>query len=206
MNDVIGNADMVQGANTAFTADRFGNPNSALNLNGGYTQVPAGFYFNTPQFTISAWINPSSLGFLARLLDFGNGPLPDNIILTLTDSPPQTPFLYLIYGRNLIGRVESNVTLENKVWQFFVVTVNTTHINMYINGTLVGSSVFRNTLQPVIRKLNYIGKSNWDTDGYSYSYIDELRFYNISLSQSQIIELKAFSGTSTTTTTKSEYL
>ena len=35
----------------------------------------------------------------------------------------------------------------------------------------------------------YIGKSNWATDGYSNSYLDDLRFYNKSLTQEEINEL-----------------
>ena len=48
MLDQIGLAHMKQGALTSLTLDRFGNPNSALALNGGWTQVPSGVYFNTP--------------------------------------------------------------------------------------------------------------------------------------------------------------
>jgi hypothetical protein len=50
MNDQIGSAHMIQGLNTIFDADRFGTPNSALNLNGGWTYVPKGVFFDTPQF------------------------------------------------------------------------------------------------------------------------------------------------------------
>ena len=32
MRDIIGSANMTQGALTTFTTDRFGNPNAALNL------------------------------------------------------------------------------------------------------------------------------------------------------------------------------
>ena len=60
MNDLIGNAHMSQGANTTFVSDRFGNENSALNLNGGWTQVPPGIYFNSPQITITAWVYPQT--------------------------------------------------------------------------------------------------------------------------------------------------
>ena len=40
MKDVVGGDDMTQGSLTSFAADRFGNVNSALALNGGWTQVP----------------------------------------------------------------------------------------------------------------------------------------------------------------------
>jgi hypothetical protein len=52
MLDQIGKSHMTQGSSTFFTfftTDRFGNANSALALNGGWTQVPAGVLL---QYTI----------------------------------------------------------------------------------------------------------------------------------------------------------
>ena len=67
MTDVVGSANMTQGSLTTFTFDRFGNPNAALNLNGGYTQVPAGVYFNTPGITVTVWVYPLSVGLWAKV-------------------------------------------------------------------------------------------------------------------------------------------
>ena len=62
---------------------------------------------------------------------------------------------------------------------------------IYINGTLANtvnlSSPF--SMSNTTRINCYIGKSSWSVDGVSFSYIDSLRFYNISLTQSQIIDL-----------------
>ena len=204
MNDVIGNADMVQGANTAFTADRFGNPNSALNLNGGYTQVPAGFYFGTPEFTISSWVYPRTVGNMARLIDFGNGAGFDNIVFTFSDQSAAKPYFQLFRGVSSVAVIDSNSLLANQAWQLLVATFDASQIHVYINGTLSGSCPVSNTLPPVLRTFNYIGKSNWPSDGFSYSDIDDLRFYNISLSQTQINELSGITTTTTTTTTTSE--
>jgi hypothetical protein len=56
MKDVIASKDMTQGNATYFTSDRFGNENASLALNGGWTQVPPGIYFDTQEFTISVWV------------------------------------------------------------------------------------------------------------------------------------------------------
>ena len=56
MLDQIGMAHMTQGILTKFVEDRFCNPNSALALNGGWTQVPPGVYFDTPEFTIWVYV------------------------------------------------------------------------------------------------------------------------------------------------------
>ena len=73
MRDIIDSKDMEQGNLTSFIEDRFACPNSALALNGGWTQVPAGIYFDTPEFTISSWVYPMKIGYYCRLIDFGNG-------------------------------------------------------------------------------------------------------------------------------------
>ena len=45
MNDLIGSAHMIQRSKaTLFANDRFGNVNSSINLNGGWTQLPQGIY------------------------------------------------------------------------------------------------------------------------------------------------------------------
>ncbi len=96
MYDIIGNADMTQGSLTSFTSDRFGNANSALALNGGYTQVPSGFYFNTAQYSISAWIYPQNISSFARLIDFGNcSNLEDEVIVSIDSGNNQKPHVKL---------------------------------------------------------------------------------------------------------------
>ena len=61
MLDEIGLAHMTQGNLTSFTLERFGNANSALALNGGWTQVSSGVYFDSPEFTISTWPKNSKI-------------------------------------------------------------------------------------------------------------------------------------------------
>ena len=80
MNDEIGTAHMTQGSLNLFVSDRFGNANSALALNGRWTQVPSGVYFDSPEFTISVWVYPQQVGSHARIIDFGNGQASDNIL------------------------------------------------------------------------------------------------------------------------------
>ena len=61
---------------------------------------------------------------------------------------------------------------------------------IYINGSMTVNKTFSTIMPPTISRSScYIGKSNWAGDGYSDSYLDDLRFYNKSLSQSEIIHL-----------------
>jgi hypothetical protein len=191
MSDLIGLAHMSQGSLTSFTLDRFGNENSALALNGGYTQVPSGYYFNTPQFSVAAWVYPSSIGYWARVFDFGNGPgyFPfDYVQLSFSDSYSDQPS-FVVDGTNQKTKLTASTVLEVNKWQLFTVTFNGTHLSLYIDAALVGVSFVPDQMPKVKRTSNFFGKSNLATDDVSHSYLDDIRFYNISLSQMQIAEL-----------------
>jgi hypothetical protein len=191
MTDQIGSAHMTQGSLTTFVPDRFGNPNSALNLNGGWAQVPAGNYFNTPAFTISVWVYPLQVGFWARVIDFSNGQDADNVILSFKFENVFQPVFQVISDNTILFNTMSTQSLWLNAWQFLTATFDGVNSRIYINGTLANTVVLSSSfsMSNITRISCYIGKSSWSVDGVSYSYIDSLRFYNISLTQSQIIEL-----------------
>ena len=193
MLDSVGNADMQQGSATTFTSDRFGCPNSSLNLNGGYTFVPAGVYFNAPQFTISVWIYPLSVGAWARIIDFGNGAPLDNIVLSQDSGSNLLSAFHIYSGSSYKGNIVSSTSLTLSQWQFLTATFNGSTSTFYINGVSKGSVPAVYILPTITRTNNYIGKSNWN-DGYSSSYLDDLRFYNKSLTQTEIIQLMSLNS------------
>jgi hypothetical protein len=190
MRDVIGSAHMTQGNFTSFTMDRFGNINSALALNGGWTQVPSGVYLNTPEFTISVWIYPSGVGHWSRLIDFGNGQS-DNIILSLSHGSSLQPYFEFYSGSNNVFHTISSKLIIINQWQFLTATFNGTNSTIYLNGTKIADSNAKSFTRPfnLSRSNCYIGKSNWPDNQYSSSYLDDLRFHNKSLNQEEINEL-----------------
>jgi hypothetical protein len=134
MTDVIDSKDMTQGNLTYFTADRFGNENSALALNGGWTQVPPGIYFDTPEFTISVWVYPKQVGFRSKAIDFSNSlasNFSDNIILRLDSGNNNIPALNLAVGTKYIAECLSNTALSSGKWQFLTATFNRSLESLY---------------------------------------------------------------------------
>jgi hypothetical protein len=188
--DKIGSTFMSHGSLTSFVEDRFCNPNSALALNGGWTQIQSGIYFNTPEFTISVWIYPLNVSWHSRVLDFGNGPNADNFIFSLLSSTLQ-PYINIYSGSSFVYGLGSKEVLTEGQWQFHVITINGTNARMYLNGKLVANSINPNLSLPTneSRSKCYIGKSHWASEGYSHSYLDDLRFYNKSFTQKEILEL-----------------
>jgi arabinan endo-1,5-alpha-L-arabinosidase len=185
MLDEIDSAHMTQGSLSSFAKDRFGCPNSSLALNGGWTQVPPGIYFDTQELTITVWIYPQQFGVWARVIDFGNGPNSNNIVIHQYSTP-----VFVIFSNTIIvNQAVSAISLQTNKWQFLAVTLNFNSSRIYIDGQLTINLNKQYTLQISNRTNCFIGKSNWAGDGYSYSYLDDLRFYNKSLSQEEILEL-----------------
>ena len=192
MLDEIDGANMTQGqgSSTTFVADRFGNENEALNLNGSWTQVPSGFYFNTPQFSIATWIYPKQLGSWSRLIDFGNGANQDNVVFAI-GSPANKPAIQVYSLNTCKMKLYSLQTLTLDKWQFLSMTYNGAKLTIYIDSVQIAFDTSYTYQMPCInRTSNLIGKSNiGGSDGFSGSFIEDLRFYNTSLNSSQLDEI-----------------
>jgi hypothetical protein len=191
MLDEIDGANMTQGqgSSTKFVADRFGNENEALNLNGSWTQVPSGFYFNTPQFSITTWIYPRQLGSWSRLIDFGNGPNQDNVVFAI-GSPNNRPAVQICPPSACSIELYSSQAFTLNTWQFLAMTYDGAKLTIYIDS--IQTSKFQAYMMPNKKRTsNLIGKSNMGNgDGVSWSHIDDLRFYNTSLNSSQLVYIR----------------
>ena len=177
MFDIVGQAHMAQGSSTTFVTDLLGNANSALAFNGGYTQVPSGVYFNTPTYAISLWIKPQQVGTWARIIDFGNGSPLDNIVFSQANGASVNPLLTAFVNGAWLTLTPSSLSLVLGEWQFLVGTFDGSKLNVFLNGALISSVSVSYTPAFINRAYNYVGKSNFN-DGYSYSFIDDLKFYN----------------------------
>jgi hypothetical protein len=184
MTDLIGLAHMSQVNSTLFTSDRFGNVNSALALNGNWTKVSTGVYFNTLEFISTVWVLPQQVKTWSRVIDFGNGQT-NNVYLSLDHGLNKKPVFLANIGQS--QQIKSSQALILNQWQHLAATFNGSTMSIYINGTLTASQNFSTTSpKPIHRQNCYVGKSNWVADGYSNSILDDLRFYNKSLSKSEI--------------------
>ena len=196
MKDAIGNADMKQGqlGGVIFTADRFGNLNEALNINTGYTYVDPGYYFTTPQFSISLWVyqDAVSASNLNSLIDFGNSNnyVANNDIILNTNS--FSPALQIWNYNSLIVYVQSPANIFSYLqWIHLVATYDGVTANIYLNGSLVSSVKQSYSLPVLIRSSNYFGKYYLYPNNYYFgnTFLDDIRFYSISLTPNQILNI-----------------
>ena len=149
-----------------------GNPTEPyLLLQKGYFTTTPSTFVSSSSFSINNWVNPSAVGSESRIIDFGNGPASDNIILAITNGSSMNPYFQLFVGGKSIFKVVSNTALIKENWGHLVGTYDGTTAKLYLNSILVGSQTASGAPNAVIRKNAYIGKSNLAADGYSSSYL-----------------------------------
>ena len=183
LTDIVSGANLYNGKNYSFKADRFGNPNSAIYFQNGYLQAPPGVYFRG-DFTFTAWINIQSYQRWSRIIDFGNGNPSDNIVLNFGKSG--------VYIRTEIycSNAETNITasslaLQKHRWYHVAFVLNGTIGSIYVNGILAtnGTMFAPNNVQ---RTNNYIGKS-FSTDPNANAIYDEIKIYQGAMSQANVL-------------------
>ena len=181
----------------SFNTDRFGNPNEALDLSSGYTFLTPGFFFTSPQFSISLWIYPNSNGWSPSnsvLLDFGNSntngnSFLDDIILNYVSTDNIGPNVQIYNYSTLVMNAKSSITLVNYQWQLLTITYDGVTLKVSINGTVTGSVKKAYSLPVIARMNNYFGATYSNRNQNSYLRLDEIRFYNICLTRNQILEI-----------------
>jgi predicted outer membrane repeat protein len=160
-------------------------PGSAVNLDGtdGYVQAPSGVWFSG-DFTIEGWVFVRSYNSWSRLIDFANGPNNDNVYLALSFGATGYPVMG-VFTNNGNPTLKAGTLLPTNQWVHLAATLSGTTGTIYINGIPVGSGPL-NVAPNVVRTNNYIGRSNYSTDGHANAIFDEVRIWNVARTQAQI--------------------
>lgn len=134
-----------------------------LSIGDGYEDFTAGL-------TFSAWSYPTAVKNWARLLDMGNGPSKDNVVVGRNGNGQGTNF----HVSTPAGY--SSVTSDGFVlnqWQHIAVTFAKGRARTYRNGKLIREETGWPELPKVKRNENFLGRSNWTADEYYQGKIDE---------------------------------
>ncbi len=212
-SDQIGGENLIttSSVNFGLTNDRFGNPNSALNLTSGYMVIPPGIYFQGA-FTIVLWIKVQQSIANQKIVEFSNGPGSDEINFVATN-PSNMPVSLLLFGGVQTKTLISNSSVSLYTWYHLAYSVDLTgYGTLYLNGQPTASGQQQVT-NSITRNINYIGKRFWG-EANANIFVDELRIFNGSLSSSSIyndyiisskapIILTSFPSTTSSTSTES---
>lgn len=160
---------------------------SALTLDGstGYGQLPAGVYFNGGSYTIEAWVNVSEVRSWSRLMDFGNGPSAQNVLLAFSNGTTGKPNLSH-YANGTSGSLDAVAVLPTNQWVHVasVFDGSNSNLTIYVNGAKSASATVIPP-QNINRTLNYIGKSNWG-DPLAKAQIDSFRIWTTARTADQV--------------------
>ena len=155
----------------------------ALELDGeiGHLTVPTLSEDLSDGFTVAAWARWDSFNHWSRIVDFGNGPDEDNIFLANRNTTNELVF-------NVRGGGELSVAnaLTPGRWVHVAATVSVDgSAVLYIDGEAAASGTFTPT--PATRRAsNYIGRSNWDHDGYFHGGLRDVQLWGMGLPAHEI--------------------
>ena len=156
----------------------------ALSFNGTnqYVQMPPGIWFSN-DFTIEAWVYERSYNNWSRVIDFGNGPNANNVYLGLSSATSGEPILAVYVGASVQWVVAPPIPTNQ--WVHLAATLANNTATIYTNGVMAISGTVK-APNAVNRTNNYVARSNWAADSYANAIFDELRIWNVALTQAQI--------------------
>jgi hypothetical protein len=178
-----GNHGTIYGSAT-WTTGKSGN---ALDFDGVDDYVDVGDIDLTDAFTISAWINISSID--------------KNMIVGKSYSTYQfyaKPTGRIVFQRNSSTPINFNAGIVTDTWYHVAVTFNTTYGTvLYLDGSVVDtdSDTSITNENNVITK---IGANSWTAHNFFNGTIDDVRIYNRVLSASEVLDLYNYNTTDNT--------
>lgn len=195
-NDLSGNAHNATATGVTLATDRFGVANRCYEFAGTstYVQCPPATYFSG-DYTISGWVNITNAEVWSRMIDFGNGPSSDNVLISL--NPGGSGHInHSVYNGGSGSSLDSPDPLTLNQW----VQITTTRVGNTVLLFVNGIPVYQNTggmyaPNNVVRNNNYIGLSNWGSDGGVYGRMDDIRIYDHGLSVAEVAQLFNYENT-----------
>lgn len=187
-NDISGNANhpIVTVGPPTFVTGQYG---SALDLSGTgqYTMLPANLLAGVTNFTIALWVNWDGGGAWQRILDFGNDA---SQYLFLTPNSGGGTLRFAITTNNYWNeQFLEAAALPVGQWRHVALTRNGTTAKLYVNGVLADTETITLSPASINPALNYLGKSQFDSDPLFNGRLDELFVYNYALSDTEITRL-----------------
>ena len=186
-NDVIGTAHL-NSSGVGLVNDRKGISLSSAKITNGFLKAPSGNYFGSYNFSVTVWVNPTSIKTWDMLIDFGNGAINSNVMITLSGQSLGKPEFLFIYAGTYKPSTISSQNLNLNQWTHIAYVFSKPNGYIYMNGILK-ATISNCNFYPddVVRTSNFIGSSSNPSDGSINSLIDELKIFNRSLSQSEVL-------------------
>ncbi|MCV6590661.1 MAG: LamG domain-containing protein [Marinobacterium sp.] len=159
---------------------------TALAFNGSdtYVEVSDWNIAMSKGFSFEAWVRFERFSGCARIIDFGNGPYQNNLLITHHIDNNG----FYLHANNDSERVDFVISdlFKKDTWQHLAVTIAPDGMTtVYCNGVHAGQKKMP-VLADMSRRYCYIGKSNWRENKLFKGQMDDIRIWNQALSEQQI--------------------
>ena len=173
-NDI---SDSISGEIVASPQGGATSDSSGMNFDGTSAYVDVGeISLGGGPMTFEFYAQWNSLNSWSRIMDFGSGEANNNIIIA-NDSDTDT-FAFSIYDGGALGNdiKASSVTVNSL--DHWVITWDDSDIKTYKNNVVIDTIGASSYLTTRTTTNNYLGKSNWSTNGYFDGSIAYVRIWN----------------------------
>jgi hypothetical protein len=143
-------------------------------------------------FTLCAWVYRTRTGSWDRVIDFGNGPGADNVLLGF---PARGSIMgYHVYHGDAFSEIyASPPSFPANVWTHVAVVQSRASLTdtygpaqIYWNGASVATTSSMRFPLPVSRSNLYVGKSHWARDSMFTGQMKDLLVWDVALSPAQL--------------------
>lgn len=135
--------------------------------------------------TVEAWVWFDKYNNYSRIVELAVGQAADNIVFC-NNGTSSTLRLAVFRGASAMN-LDASGALDTGKWNHFAFTIDATGAaKIYKNGALVASGALQLPAN-VSRKMNYVGRSNWASDGFFNGRIAEVRLWNKARSAAEIL-------------------
>ena len=137
------------------------------------------------EITVEGWVYPTAHQKWQRMIDFGNGPSSDNIVMAASAETTGRPQFGYSVGSTYYG-IASPDAISLNSWHFLVGVLGGGRVKLYVDNVLKADVAGPAGVNNLKRTNNFIGRSNYSADAYFKGLIDEVRVYNRALTASEI--------------------
>lgn len=185
------NPGTLSATGATWTAGHLNNCVSLASASSGYVALPIGNVISTlGDFTITAWVNLSTVTTWNRIFDFGSGTA-NYMFLTPKGSTNVIRFAITNSGGASEQQINGTAALPTGGWHRVTVTLAGAVGTLYVDGVAVGTNSSM-TLHPSnlgTPTQNWIGRSQFSGDPYLNGSVDEFRIYGRALTVAEIVAL-----------------
>lgn len=160
-----------------------------------YVALPSGLTNGLTNFTFETWINYQDTGAYSRIFDFGNSTNTWMVFSPRSNYPGNSGNIFFGIRANS-GSGEQDVFTTTPMptgWHHLALTLAAngggTHTGrIYLDGALIGTNAGMTLSMASLGNLtnNWLGRSEFSFDPYLKAKLDEVRMYNVTLSQAQV--------------------